>query len=57
MGAAFGTGIPTECAASACWIFGGRTVAFDHLGVHTALVVSDDVRHAGELARAAASTR
>lgn len=57
VGAAFGTGIRTECAASACWIFSGRTVAFDHLDVHTALVVSDDVRHAGELARAATSTR
>ena len=38
------TGTPTECAASACWILSGRTVAFDHLGVHTALVVSDGRR-------------
>ena len=52
--AAFGDGVLTECAASACWILSGRTVAFDRLGVHTALVVSDDARHAGELARAAA---
>jgi hypothetical protein len=50
--AAFGDGTLTECAASACWILSGRTVAFDRLGVHTALVVAADVRHAGELARA-----
>ena len=51
--AAFGEGTLTECAASACWILSGRTVAFDRLGVHTALVVAGDVKHAGELARAA----
>jgi hypothetical protein len=51
--AAFGEGTPTDCAASACWILSGRTVAFDRLGVHTALVVAADVKHAGELARAA----
>jgi hypothetical protein len=51
--AAFGDGVLTECAASSCWISTGRTIAFDRLGVHTALVVAADVRHAGELARAA----
>jgi hypothetical protein len=51
--AAFGEGTLTDCAASACWILSGRTVAFDRLGVHTALVVSANVKHAGELARAA----
>jgi hypothetical protein len=51
--AAFGDGVLTECAASSCWIASGRTIAFDRLGIHTALVVAADVRHAGELARAA----
>ena len=51
--AAFGEGTLTDCAASACWILSGRTVAFDRPGVHTALVVAADVKHAGELARAA----
>ena len=51
--AAFGEGTLTDCAASACWILSGRTIAFDRLGVHTALVVAADVKHAGELARAA----
>jgi hypothetical protein len=54
--AAFGDGVLTECAASSCWISSGRTIAFDRLGVHTALVVAADVRHAGELARAATLT-
>ena len=51
--AAFGEGTLTECAASACWVLSGRTVAFDRVGIHTALVVAADVKHAGELARAA----
>ena len=54
--AAFGEGTLTDCAASACWILSGRTIAFDRLGVHTALVVAADVKHAGELARAALLT-
>ena len=54
--AAFGEGTLTECAATACWILSGRTIAFDRLGVHTALVVAADVKHAGELARAATLT-
>jgi hypothetical protein len=53
---AFGDGTLKECAASACWILSGRTVAFDRVGVHTALVVAADSRHAGELARAATLT-
>jgi hypothetical protein len=52
---AFGAAIPTECAASTCWILSGRTIAFDRLGVHTALVVAADTRHAEELARAVTS--
>lgn len=51
--AALGDGTPVECTASRCWILSGRTVAFDRLGVHTALVVAADTRRAGELARAA----
>ncbi len=51
--AAFGDGVLTECSASSCWVSSGRTIAFDRLGIHTALVVAADVRHAGELARAA----
>ncbi len=54
--AAFGDGTLTECAASACRILSGRTIAFDRLGVHTSLVVAADVKHAGELARAATLT-
>ena len=51
--AAFGDAVLTECAARACWISSGWTIAFDRLGVHTALVIAADARHAGELARAA----
>lgn len=54
--AAFGDGTLSECAATACWILSGRSVAFDRVGAHTALVVAAEVGQAGELARAATLT-
>ena len=52
---AFGAGLPAECEATACWILGGRTIAFDRVGVRTALAVAADTGRAEALARAATS--
>lgn len=52
---AFGAALPAECAASACWVLGSRTIAFDRVGVHTALAIAGDIRRAESLARAATS--
>ena len=43
---------PTTCAASTCWSFDGRSVAFVRAGARTVLVVSGDVAGAAALARA-----
>lgn len=43
---------PTLCTATACWNLGGHAVAFEHVGVRTALALGADLDTSAQLARA-----